>query len=76
MMSEGTANNFVLPKFTASGPVTSTEFIINDTTTRYKFSLNGLGVTKVEYRGVTTMLKTVMEVAQDYTVLNYGPQRP
>ena len=44
----------------------------NDTTKTDKFSLNGLGMTKGESGGVSMMLKTVMEVAQDYSVLNYG----
>ena len=41
------------------------EVLDKDTTTRDKNSLNNLGITKVEFGGVSMMLKTVMEVAQD-----------
>ena len=48
----------------------------NDTTTRDKFPLNGLCMTKGGYGGVSMILKTGMEVSQDYIVFNYGPPRP
>ena len=52
-------------------PVSGTlrEVLDINTTTREKSHLNGLG----ESGGVSMMLKTVIEVAQDYTVFNYGP---
>ena len=43
----------------------------NDTTKTDKIHLNGLGMTKGESGDVSMMLKTVMEVAQYYTVFNY-----
>ena len=46
---EGAAKTFVLPKFTASGQGNLKEVIDNDTTTRDKISLNGLGAKKYEY---------------------------
>ena len=45
-------NNFELPKFNDSVPRTLQEVIDNDTKTRDKMSLNGLGVTKGESGGV------------------------
>ena len=48
----------------------------NNTTTIYKFSLAGLGVKKGKCRGVSMMLKTEIEVAQDYTFSNYRPPIP
>ena len=52
------------------------EVIYNDTTSRDIISLNGLGVTKGESGGVFMMLIPGKEVAQDYSVFNYGPPRP
>ena len=46
------------------------EVLYNDTTTRHKLFFNGLGMTKVKAGGVSMMLKTVTEVAQDYTFSN------
>ena len=57
-------------------PETLRGFLGNDTKTREKNYLNGLGMTKGESGGVSMMLKTGMEVAQEYTVFNYGPPRP
>ena len=48
----------------------------NGTTTRDKISLNGLCTTKGESGGVSMMLKTGMEVPQNYTIFNYGTQIP
>ena len=48
----------------------------NDITTRDKSHLNGLGTTKFESGVVSMMLKTGMELAQDYTVSNYRPPIP
>ena len=45
-------------------------------TPRYKFSLNGLVITKGKYVGASMMLETGVEVAQDHTVFKYGPPRP
>ena len=41
------------------------------TTTRYKISLNGLGVVNGELEIVSVMLKTGMEVSDDCTVFKY-----
>ena len=52
-----------------------TEVIDNYTTTRNKIFSNGLGATKGQSGDVSMMLKTGMEVAQGYTVFNYGRPR-
>ena len=70
------ANHFVLPIFTTPVSGTLREFIENDTTKRDKISLNGLGEKIGKYVGASMVLKTVMEVAQYYTISNYRPQRP
>ena len=56
--------------FTAPVSGTLSEILDNDTTTRDKTPLKGLGVTKGESVGVAIILKKRMKVAQDYTVLN------
>ena len=43
---------------------------------RDKISLNGLVITKGKARGLSMMLKTGMEVAQDCTVFSCGHPRP
>ena len=48
----------------------------NELEPRDKISLNELVMTKCKARGLSMMLKTGMEVAQDYTVLNCGHPRP
>ena len=48
----------------------------NEITPRDKISLNGLGITKAKSGGLSMMPKTGTEVAQDYTVFNYGPPIP
>ena len=55
--------------------MTLREILINDTTTRYKKNLKGLGVTNGESGDVAMMLKIAMKVAQDYSVFNYVPTR-
>ena len=57
-------------------PGTLREVLDNNTKTRYNSYLNGLGMKKGEYGGVSMMLKTGMEVDQDYTIFNYGPPIP
>ena len=52
------------------------EVLNNDITPRHKTTLNWLVMEKGKSGGAYIMLKTVMEVAQDCTVLNYRPQRP
>ena len=52
------------------------EIIDNDTTTRDKISINGLGMKKSKSGGVYIILKTGIEVAQDYTVFDYGSPIP
>ena len=46
------------------------EVLDKDTTAREKVSLNGLGMKKGQFEGVSMMLKTGMKVAQDYTVFD------
>ena len=64
----------MLPKFTAPVSETLREILDNDTTTRDKTPLKGLGVTKGESGGVSVMLEKRMKVAQHYTVFKYNPQ--
>ena len=73
-MSEGIAKNFVLPKFNASGPEMLREVIENSTTTRYKFYLNGLKVTKGQSISVSVMLKAGMKVTEDCSFSTMNPQ--
>ena len=49
------------------------EFIENDTTKRDNISLNGLGKKIGKYIGASMVLKTGLEVAQDYNVFSYRP---
>ena len=59
-MPEDISKHFALPNFTAPVSETLKEVIYNFTTTRDKFILNGLGVTKVKYGGVSVIMKTVI----------------
>ena len=68
--------HFALPNFTTPVPGMLREVLDNDTTPRYKTPLNGLWTKKGKYGGESMMLKTVMEVAQYYTIFNYGPLIP
>ena len=52
------------PMFAAPVSGMLKEIIDNNNTTRYKISLNGLGMKKIEYVVVSMMLKTGMKVAQ------------
>ena len=52
------------------------EVIEIDTTIRDKNAFSGLGMTKHKSGRVSVMMKTGMEVSQDYTVFNYGPSIP
>ena len=70
LMPEDVAKHFSLPKFTCPVAWTLREIFDNDITTRDKFSLNCLGMEKGKSGGLFMVLKTVMEVAQDYTFLN------
>ena len=63
-------NNSALPNFSTSLPGTLIEVIYNFTTTRDNISLDGLEMTKVKSGCAHMMLKTEMEVDQDYTVFN------
>ena len=67
-MPEDAEKQISFPNFPAPVSDTLREVIVSDTTTRDKISINGLGVTIFKSGGVSMMLKTVMEVAQDYTV--------
>ena len=76
LIPEYTAKNFLLPNFTTPVSGTLREVLDNSNKTIDKISLNGLGMTNGESGGVYTMLKTVLEVSQDYTVFNYITPRP
>ena len=76
MNIEEVSKNIALLKFTAPATGMLRKFIGNDTTTINKFSRAGLGVKKGKCRGVSMMLKTEIEVAQDYTFSNYIPPIP
>ena len=52
------------------------EVLDNDTTAREKVSLNGLGMTKGQFEGVSMMLKTGMKVDQYYTSFKNVPPIP
>ena len=69
-MPEDVENNFSFPKFTTPVEGMLREVLDNNTKTRDKISLNGLGVTKCEYGGVSMIIKIVTEVSHYYTVLN------
>ena len=74
-MPEDVANHFAFSNFAAPVSGTLREILDNDTTTRDKISLKVLDVTKGESVGVSTMLKILMKVAQEYTVFNYVPPK-
>ena len=75
-MPEDMAKHFPFPKFTAPSPGTLSKVLDNEITPRDKISLNGLGMKKGKAGGLSMMLKTGMEVDQDYTVFKYGPPSP
>ena len=70
------AKHYAFPNITTPVSGTLRGFLENDTTTGDKNFLNGLGMTKGESGGVSMIMKTVVEVAQYYTVFNYIPPRP
>ena len=72
-MTEDAAKQFAFPNFTTPVPGTLRKVLDNNTTTRDKFYLNGLGMKKGESGGVSILFKTGMEVAQYYTVLLFAP---
>ena len=76
LIPEDMAKHFSVPNFTAIIPGTLREVLDNDIASREKISLNGLGIIKGKYVGLSMMLKTGLEVAQDYTVFNYGLPSP
>ena len=73
-MIEYVENKSALPNFATPVSGRLREVLDNDTTTRNKIYLNGLGITNGEYLGVSMMLKTRIELAQDYTVFNKNPK--
>ena len=75
-MQEEVAKHFAFHNLTT--PVTGTlrEVLDNYTTPIYNIFLNGLGIKKCKSGGASMMMKTGMEVYQDYTVFNYGLPRP
>ena len=70
-MSGDVKKHFVSPKFNT--PVTGKlrKVLENDTKNRCKMILNALGNTNGESGGVSMMLKTGIEVDQDYSFFNY-----
>ena len=72
-MPEDMAKQFELSIFATPVLETVREFLENETTTRDKFPLNLLGMTKGKPRCASMMMKTGMEVSQYYTVFSYGP---
>ena len=66
---------FAFPHFFTPVSGALGEVLDNETTTIDNIHLNGLRMTKVEFGGVSTVMKTLMEVAQYYTVLNYVPSK-
>ena len=54
------ANHFTFPNFTTPVSGILVEALEKNTTTREKISLNGLGMTKGAYGGVSMMLKIGM----------------
>ena len=76
LISEDVANHFEFPSFITPVSGMLREVLENGTTKIYKIYLNGLGTTKFESGVVSMMLKTGMELAQDYTVSNYRPPIP
>ena len=75
-MPEDVAKQFAFPNFNTAAPGTLREVINNEITPRYKIFLNGLGMTKGKAGGLSMILKTGIEVAQYYTVSNYGTPFP
>ena len=75
-MPEDVENHFLLPNSTTPMTGTLREVLDDDITPRDKVSLNGLGMTKGKSGGLSMMLKTGMEVAQDCTIFNYRPPIP
>ena len=76
MIPEDVASPYAFPNFSTLVSGMLREVLDNDNTTRDIFLLNGSGITKGKSGGVSMMLKTGMEVAQYYTILNYGPPIP
>ena len=66
----------MFPNFTTPIPGTLREVLDNDIAPTDKISLNGLGMKKGKYGGLSMILKTVLEVDQDYSIFNYGPPIP
>ena len=75
-MPEDLSRQFMLPNLTTPVLVMLRKVLENDTTTKDKIFLNGLGMKKGKSIGTSIMLKTVMEVAQYYTIFNYAPLIP
>ena len=76
MIPEDIAEHFALTNNTTPVIGTLREVLDNDTKPIDKIYLNGLGTTEGKSGGASIMLKTGMEVAQYYTVFNYGPPIP
>ena len=70
-MPEDLSRQFMLPNLTTPVLVMLRKVLENDTTTKDKIFLNGLGMKKGKSIGTSIMLKTVMEVAQYYNFFNY-----
>ena len=75
-MPEDALKHFELPNFTTPMPGTIRGVLDNDTAPRDKIFLGGLGMKEVKTGVLSMILKTGMEVAQYYTVFNYGSPIP
>ena len=64
------ATHFTFPNFNTPRTGTLREVHDNEITPIDKIYLNRLGITKGKSRGLSMMLKTGLEVAQGYTVLD------
>ena len=75
-IAEDVEKHFLFPSSITPMKGTLREVLYSDITPGDKISLNGLGMAKDKSRGLSMMLRIGMEVAQYYTVFNYGPPRP
>ena len=67
-MPEDAANQFLFLNLTTPVSGTLREVIGNNNATREKAYLNGLGMKKGEYGGVSMIPRTGLEVVQDYNI--------
>ena len=75
-MPKDVENQLSFPNIDTSVPGTLREVLDNNTTTRDKSYLDGLGMKKGESGRVSMMVKTGMGVSKYYNIFNYRPPRP